>query len=316
MEPAQALPTYTSNDVSLYGLFSLFFRNWLTLVLSAFTFAVIAALWAINQPNIYKAEMLLMSASGDKGGLGSLGGDLSGLAAIAGVTMPDSGNDNTKLALELVKSRVFVGEFIKEHDLLVPLMAANGWDIQSNKLLYDDNIYDIKTKTWLRKVKAPKQQTPSLQEAHLRFLTMLNVEQDSKTKFVKISVEFYSPDISADWTTKIVAALNRTIREIDMLEATSSIAYLQELINESNVTDLKNVFSSLMEEQIKSKMLATIRPNYVFKVVDPAIAPENKSKPQRAIIVILAGFFGGIIGLVIVLFMAGRRNELQSNQTL
>jgi uncharacterized protein involved in exopolysaccharide biosynthesis len=312
MESAQISSVNSSNDISLYGLFALFLKNWLTLFLSAFILAVIAALWAINQPNIYKAEMLLMPASGDKGGLGSLAGNLGGLAAMAGVNMPDSGNDNTKLALQLIKSRVFVGKFIKENDLLVPIMAANGWDFQSNKLLYNAKMYDIKSKKWVRVVKAPKQQIPSLQEAHERFLTMLNVEQDSKTKFVKISVEFYSPEISADWVTMIVTSLNNTIREIDMNEATSSITYLQQLISESNVSGLRNVFSSLMEEQIKSKMLATIRPNYVFKVVDPAIAPENKSKPQRAIIVILAGFFGGIIGLIIVLFRAGLRNEQQS----
>lgn len=316
MESTNTLPNNSSNDISLYSLFALFFKNWLILVLSAFTLAVIAALWAINQPNMYKAEILLMPASGDNGGLGSLGGDLGGLAAIAGVSMPDSGNENTKLALQLVKSRTFVGKFIEENNLLAAVMAANDWDPQTNELLYNENIYNIKTKTWVRKVKAPKQQVPSLQEAHERFLTMLNVEQDSKTKFVKISVEFYSPDISAVWTANIVTSLNNTIREIDMLEATSSIAYLQQLITESDVSGLRNVFSSLMEEQIKSKMLATIRPNYVFKVVDPAVAPEKKSKPQRAIIVIIAGFFGGIIGIIIVLLMAGRRNERQSELTL
>ena len=307
-------PNFASNDISLYGLFSLFLKNWLILATSAFLVAAAAAFWAINQPNYYKAEMLLMPASADKGGLGSLGSNLGGLAAIAGVSVPDSSNDNTKLALQLIKSRIFISKFIKDNELLVPVMASAGWDPTSDQLIIDENLYDVKNKVWTRKVNAPSRPTPSLQEAHERFLTMLSVEQDSKTKFVKISVEFYSPKVAADWTTKLVASLNTTIRSLDMQEATSSISYLKDLINNSDISGLKNIFSSLMEEQIKSKMLATIRPNYVFKVVDPAVAPEKKSKPQRAIIVILAGFFGGILGLIIILFKAGRMNERQSNQ--
>ena len=32
-------------------------------------------------------------------------------------------------------------------------------------------------------------------------------------------------------------------------------------------------------------MLAEVRQEYVFKTIDPALAPEEKSKPNRALIV-------------------------------
>ena len=31
-------------------------------------------------------------------------------------------------------------------------------------------------------------------------------------------------------------------------------------------------------------MLAEVRPEYVFKTIDPAVVPEEKSKPSRALI--------------------------------
>jgi uncharacterized protein involved in exopolysaccharide biosynthesis len=299
-----------SEDLSLYGLFSLFLKNWLTLSLCGFSAAIIALVWAIQQPNVFKAETLLMPVTSDKGGLGALAGNLGGLASMAGIGLGDSSNDNTKLALQLVKSRAFIGEFIQENDLLAPVMAADGWDLQTGNLTYNKSLYNQATKKWLRQVKAPLKPEPSLLEAHGQFLKLLSVEQDSKTKFVKISIEFYSPTLAADWLRKLVLKLNKKIRELDVDEANSSIEYLEKLANESPVSGLQMVFSSLLEEQIKSKMLAEVRQDYVFKVVDPAIAPDKKSKPQRALIIIIAGFLGGIIGLIIVLYRSGKKSHL------
>ena len=297
----------TSEELTLYGLFALFIRNWLTLVISGFSFAIIALIWAINQPNVYTANTLLMPAGEDSGGLSGLAGNLGGLAAMAGVSLPEGKTDNTKLALELLETQHFLGEFIEENDLIVPIMAAKDWDVANNKLIIDPEIYDENTATWLRKAKAPRTPTPSVQETYEQFLKLLSVDQDPKTKFVTISVDFYSPYLAAEWTTKLVDKLNESIRLRDKKEATESIAYLEKLSVESNVHGLRTTFLSLMEEQIKSRMLAEVRKDYVFKIVDPAVVPELKSKPRRSIIIIIAGFLGGIVGIIIILFRSGRQ---------
>jgi len=309
MESSLNTATKSSEDLSLYGLFSLFIKNWLILVISGFSFAIIALVWVINQPNVYKAETILMPVKDEKGGLGGLAGNLGGLASLAGVNMADGGNDNTKLALELIKSRNFISKFIDENNLLVPIVAAKGWDLASNTLIIDENKYDEKNKKWIRKAVAPRKAKPSLQEAYDMFLGLLNVETDPKTKFVRVSIEFYSPYLAAQWTRNLVSMLNLHIRELDKNEATQSIQYLNELTQKSYIAGLRNVFSSLMEEQLKSQMLTEVRKDYVFKVVDPAVAPEIKSGPKRAIIIIIAGFLGGIVGLIIILFRTGRRSN-------
>jgi len=308
MESVPDSTVYQSEDLSLYGLFSLFFKNWLILCVCGFSVAIVALVWAIQQPNIYKAETVLMPVTSDKGGLGALAGSLGGLASMAGIGMSDSGNNNTKLALQLVQSRAFIGEFIEENSILVPLMAAKGWSLDSDTLIYNEKLYDVSTNKWLRQVKAPLKSKPSLLEAHDAFMKILDVEEKPKTKFVKISLEFYSPKIAADWLGKLVTKLNNKIRKMDIDEANKSIMYLETLTMNSRVSGLQTVFSSLLEEQIKSKMLAEVRHDYVFKVVDPAIAPDKKAKPQRALIVIIAGFLGGIIGLIIVLYRSGKQS--------
>ena len=48
-------------------------------------------------------------------------------------------------------------------------------------------------------------------------------------------------------------------------------------------------------------MLAEIRKQYVFKIIESPIAPEIKSKPSRAMICILITGFGFLISLFIAL---------------
>lgn len=303
----------TSDDVSLYGLFSLFIRNWLILGICGITFAVIAGVWAIKQPDVYTVDVMLMPTEANEDALGGLGG-LGGLAAVAGVTMPDNKSDNAKLGVQLLRSKAFIAKFIEDNNMLVPLMAAKGWDIKNDKLLINENIYDEKAQKWVRKVKAPRKSQPSYLEAHKKFNDLLNVTQDPKTKFVRISLDFFSPYIAEKWANNLVTYLNNHIRTLDLNESNRSIEYLEKLVSESRVSGFKSMFSGLMEEQIKSKMLASIRSDYVFKVIDPAIAPEMKSKPRRSIIVVIAGILGGILGLIIVLYRAGRSTHKQNNQ--
>lgn len=298
----------TNDDLSLYGLFSLFISNWLTLVITGFLSAILALIWAINQPNIYEVETILMPVENKQGGLGGLAGEFGGLASLAGMNLSDGGDKNSKLALELMESRYFIMKFIEHYDLTVPLMAVKSWDIQTDTLLINDDIYDAKANKWLRQVKAPKQPKPSALETYEVFKGVLNIEQDPKTKFIKLSIEYYSPFIAQQWARNFVAMINEEIRQQDSKEADESIAYLKELIQSSYVAELKKAFTSLMEEQLKSKMLAEVRKDYVFKVVDPALAPESKSKPKRALIIIAAGFLGGIIGIIIILYRSGRKS--------
>ena len=55
------------------------------------------------------------------------------------------------------------------------------------------------------------------------------------------------------------------------------------------------------EEQAKTIMFANVRDEYVFKTIDPALVSEEKSKPKRALIVMLGVTLGGLLGIILVL---------------
>ena len=61
------------------------------------------------------------------------------------------------------------------------------------------------------------------------------------------------------------------------------------------------MFAELIEQQTKTVMLASASDEYVFQVIDPPVAPELKSEPQRALICALGVLLGGMLAVVLVL---------------
>ena len=290
-----------TDEMNFSDLIRIIWRGKLFIMLVTTTFAVLSVLYSLSLANVYKSEAVLTPAT-EKSGL-NIPGQLGGLAAMAGLNLGGSGStDNTALGLELIKSRDFIGRFVERHNLLVPLMATSGWDRGSNALLFDPELYDVQSKTWVRKVNPPFQPEPSLLEAHDAFMDNFSVSQDKLTKMIKVSLEHYSPELAAQWLSLLIKDINEEIRQRDLREAERSIVYLNKQIEETNIADVKATLFSLVEEQMKTKMLANVRSEYVFKTIDPPVVPEMKAKPMRALIVVASVMLGFMFSCLIVLF--------------
>ena len=246
--------------------------------------AGLAVVLSLLLPNVYKSEALLAPVS-DASSL-NMSSQLSGLASLAGVNLGGKGQENSSLALEIVKSREFFCNFIEKHDLFVEIMATKGWNQDTNQLLIDDSAYNEQTKEWTREVNPPFKPKPSILETYEGLSELISVDEDKLTGMVKISVQHFSPFIAKQIVDELVKDLNEDMRQRDLVQAQRSIDYLSGKVSETNVGELKTLLYSLIEEQTKTLMLAHVRDEYVFKTVDPAVVAERKTKPKRALIVI------------------------------
>lgn len=271
--------------------------------------AILAVVISLQMPNIYRAKVVAApSEEAQGGGIGAMAGQLGGLASLAGINLGAGKVDKAAFAQEVLKSRAFIVAFIQRHQLLVPLMAASGWQIESDKLVIDEALYDVATAAWVRKVKPPQPVIPSDWEAFEAFQKIFNVAQDKQSGMVTISVDHYSPTVAAQWASLLVADINDAMRERDVSEAKRSIEFLKQHLQKTSVAEVQNIFYQLIEQQAKTIMLAEVRPEYVFKTVDPAVAPEKQEKPKRAMIVVLATMLAGMLASLFVLVRGFRKS--------
>ncbi|GLX86645.1 LPS biosynthesis protein [Thalassotalea loyana] len=297
------LSLQNDDEIDLAELWKAIWSGKLIIIFITLCFAIASIVFALSQPNIYKSSVLLapVSSEGGVGGLAGLAGQFGGLASLAGINLGSTGTDKTALALEVIKSRKFIQSFIQKYNLLVPLMATKGWEMSSNTIVYDGELYDFVSKTWVRNVKPPKQPQPSLWEAYMEFSEILSVSQDKATSMVTIELEHYSPYLAKQWVELLVREINKTIKEQDQAEAQESINYLKTQLEETNVANMHSVFYQLIEEQSKNMMLTQVKEEYVLKTIDPAQVAEEKAKPKRALIVVLGTLFGGMLAVLFVL---------------
>ena len=140
----------------------------------------------------------------------------------------------------------------------------------------------------------------------------LVIEKDAATDFIRIGFKHASPDLAAEWTGLVIKDLNNAIREQEIKEAESSIAYLRQQIDQTPLTELRKLFFNLIQSQTETMMLANVREEYVFKTIDPATVPESKSEPSRAIICLMGAFLGlffAISYFVIDYFYSYRKSD-------
>jgi len=295
-DPVKNTPEGYDDEIDLRNLFSVLWQGKISIVIGGVLGAILSVGYALSLPNIYTAETV-MAPKAEGSGLSGLAGQFGGLAGLAGIDIGGGEASKTQIALETLKSRAFFAEYIYE-DVLVALMATEGWDRELDELIVNDEIYDPSAQQWIGETIRPK---PSVQEAYNAFKGHLSISEDKKTGFVRLAVKHYSPNIARDWILLVLRGIETSIREKEVREAERSIIFLKAETAANSLISLNEVFASLIEEQTKKIVLANASEEYVFEVIEPPVAAERKSEPKRALICILGCLLAGIFSLLYVL---------------
>ena len=278
-------------------------------------FAVISVIVVLQIPNQYQATAVVSSAqNGGSSMLGAMASQLGGLASIAGIKVPSDEGGEAQAAMEIMQSWSFIEEFIKTNNLAAEIFAADGWDRETNQLSYDSSLYDSQQKQWVRNPPAGKTIEPTGWELYKEFSEHLTVTTDKTTGMISVSIEHYSPILAQQWVNLYITTINNYMRSRKLQQSNSNIEYLEAQIEKTAIAGMKEVFYQVIEEQIKNKMLAEASPEYAFVTVNPAMVPEEKSTPKRALICVLDVLLGAMLSILAVLVMHYGRQP-KSNKT-
>lgn len=301
MDNKEIIANDSIDEIDLRELFIVLWSGRLKIIAITAIFAVGSVYYALSVPNQYTATALLAPAQSDTGGLSGALGQLGGLASLAGVSIADGESSESQIAQEIMKSWSFVEGFITDNDIAVEVYAAEGWDKDLNQLKIKQNLYNSNTGKWLVKNSSGELGPPSSWNIFKKFSRMLSVSEDKKTGFVSVSIEYYSPRIAKKWLDMYVEALNNHMQNRKIAKIANNINYLTAQIQKTSIAEMREVFYTIIEEQIKNKMVAEASPDYVFLTVSPSMTPEQKSQPSRAVICIIWTLAGVLVSVSLVL---------------
>lgn len=296
-----------SDEIDLREIFAILWQGkWLLMGVTS-VFAVISLIFALNLPSVYEGRGVYAPAQ--KQNSGSLGGQLGGLASLAGVNLASGENNDINQAMVLVRSWPFLSSFIKKYDLKPFIMAVDGWDFEKNEIVWNEELYDPATGQWILDTNG-KQTEPSSFEAYKKFSNMLSVSKDTKTSLITIGIEYYVPGLSASWVNMIVQEINDHFKKRDKLSAVNKIEYLNLKIADTGIAEMHTVLYSMIEAQTKILMLAEVSDEYLIETVVPVKIPEEASGPNRLVILIVGSVLGCVFSIVVLIFIYISKKEM------
>lgn len=276
-EPVIIRQGHYGDEISLADIVAAFAaRKWLIAALTLL-FGTVGIIAAFVITPTYRAEIVVspVEGSSSKSGLSALAGQLGGLASLAGVSL--SGGGDKSEAIATLRSRALTENYIRQQDLL-PILFAKKWDA-SNKQFYRNAQGKI----------------PTLWDGNKLFAKEIRtVAEDKKTGLVTLGIEWEDPAKAAQWANDLVKLANQTLRDRAITESNRNLTYLNEQLGKTSVVELRQAIFRLIETEVKNVMVANGSEEYAFKVIDPAVIPEERFGPQRKLIVLL-GFSSGLI---------------------
>lgn len=282
------------DEIDFFALWqTLVEAKWLILTITLVCTAL-ATTAAFVMTKKYKAEVVLTVADDAKGksGLGGLASQFGGLADMAGVTV--AGGNSAELMVAVLKSKRLLSDFVTENNLM-PILFAKKWDGQAKKWAVDD-----------------PEEIPTLNDAiKLIEKKIMVVNADKKTGLITLTMEWKNAQQATDWANDLVKRANKIERDRSIKEAETSTAYLTEELKKTSVVEVQQAIYRLIEAQVKSVMLANTREQFALKVLDPAIAVDEKDfvTPKRGLIIAISAIAGLLFGSLIAFIRAALRKR-------
>lgn len=279
-----------AEEISLKDLFlTLWWRKRL-IVCVALAGGVVATATAFLLPVKYQSSAVLALAGDGSSGssLGAAGALLSqfgGLASLGGIGLGGSSGKKAE-AIATLNSAALTEGFIRDKDLL-PVLFAKDWDASQ--------------KQW----KNPDQaKHPTVWIAEKMFDEKVRtVTEDKKTGLITLSIIWKDPVQAADWVTELVNRTNNRLRQQSIEQSQRNLDYLHDQLKQTSVVELQQAIYGLIEAEIKQVMIAKGSEQFAFRVIDPARVSEKKVSPKRALMILLGGFAGLIMGILLALLL-------------
>jgi uncharacterized protein involved in exopolysaccharide biosynthesis len=240
--------------------------------------ALVAVVIALVSKPVFRAQVVAMDVR-ERGGMNAaVGGQLGGLAALAGVNIGADGVPREASAV--LKSRTLASRFVEREALLPQLLEG-----QSEKATLWFAVERLRN-------------------------DVLSIVEEPRSGLITVTVDWRNPDEAARWANAFVALADDMLRRRAIEDHERNIKYVNEQISQTAALPVRSALFKIIEDETKNLMLARSRQDYAFFVVDAAVVPESRIAPRRALIVSL----GVALGVLLAVLTAFARDAISGGR--
>ncbi len=216
-------------------------------------------------------------------------GETSGTSLVAaqfGISVPTSSNMSE--IVNLLKSNILMEKIIKKHNLLTVFFKEKKLRGKSDS-----------QNTW----------------KGIRYLqNVLTIRPNQKDNSIQVSMQFKDPKTAADIINYTLLELTDHMSNEARRVAETNKQYLESQIEKTADPFIRTKIYSLIAQQIETAMMAEVKENFAFKILDPPRVPDKKIKPKKTQMVIIAFLVALFLGVFIAFgkeYWKNHREELK-----
>lgn len=296
------------DEIDLYELWLVIWKYRKVIAIFVFFCVLSTALVSIFLPNIYRAEAVIVPITREKEGSASLSAILGAqFGALPGITLPGSASAAEIMAL--LKSNILREKMISQYNLL-PVLFSDQWDEKTNTWKRKRG-FSLNPLPYISRLINPPPpalvkrdpDVPDIWDGLRALEKIINIKQSPKEGTITVSVEFKDPEMAARIVEYLLTTLTEHMSSEAKRVATMNKKYLEEQLATTADPLIKQKTYALIAQQIEATMMAEVKENFAFKVVDPPRIPDRKEKPKRLLMVTVAFVSSLFIGIFIAFFL-------------
>lgn len=282
------------DEIDLRELWATIMRYKFKIVAFSFVVTVFAILFALSKPNSYTSSTFLAPQEQAKA---SMGGGLAALAGTAGVSLGGGSMDAASSLEATIKDYSFntmvIDKYKLDEKIAVEAMRENMVFALGSSAVYDMLNGDT------QEDEEEKSRDEVVFNTNKAIQSIVSFSADKKTGAITLSATTQDRFLSKELVDIYLKETTSHVRNREMKEVESKIKYYkQELMNTTDI-QLKEQLSGLLSGLVQKKVLSQASEFYnVSKVTEPTVAYiKDKSKPKRALIVVVAFMTSIILGI-------------------
>ena len=283
-----------NNSPDFSSLLKDFTSNIKYILLITICFSAIGIITSFIFPKSYTSESLLSTVSSSDGrGSSDIANQYGSLASAVGIDIGTAMGGQKDLAIKTIQSRDFLKHLLSNPIIFKGFVASEKYNRSSGELTYNSETLD-RFQTFLKGDSQInfKEINPSFDILYSKYLIMLGISSQTESNFIKLSVTHISPKFAQLMLNEIISELNLKAKQEDLIKSNRAIEFLTLAIQDTQIQEVRATMSSLLENQLKTQLMANILDEYLLSILDKPHYPIFPSSISRKAIVFIFSFLG------------------------
>ena len=294
-----------NDDIDLRELFLALWRGKYIVFLVTILAIVYASFHLRNSERKYSVQMILKPVVVEASGPNLSG--FSGLASLAGISLPSSSGSDFTTYQKLIFSEEVAEKIFTNKELVVKLFEGE-WSSATQSFVapLSGNTRKLKqrVKLLLTGIEKGNYIPPNPKRLSMLMASTFRISVDGSTGFITISTETSKPDVILELISNASQETDKLLKERFFVTAEDTLEFYHKKLLTSRSPEHREALAKLISAEDQKLMLASKSSNFVAELLTKPSVSLYPTSPKSSFVLALGLVLGFFLGSAIVLMRA------------